>query len=63
MKDQPKKGKKKAKVALKDLDVGKVKGGMVEEDPKGGIIDDNRLAHKGPMVPLGDKLGGRFHKY
>jgi len=37
MKERPKKGKK-AKAAIKDLDVGKVKGGIAEEDPKGGII-------------------------
>jgi hypothetical protein len=39
-KRQKKGGKgKKGKIALKDLDVGKVKGGVEIEDPKGGLFD------------------------
>ncbi len=63
MKEKAKKGKK-PKVALKDLDVGKVKGGVAEEDPKGGIIDDNRPAPGGrsPLLPM-DKFRGGFSKH
>jgi hypothetical protein len=52
---------KKAKVVVKDLELSKVKGGVEEEDPKGGIIDDNRLMHKdqrGQTLPSALKIGG-----
>ncbi len=66
MKEKAKKGKK-AKVALKDLEVGKVKGGMAaEEDPKGGYLKakvPEVFGPRSPTAPLGNKFGGGFSKH
>ncbi len=67
MKEKAKKGKgKKAKVALKDLDVSKVKGGIEEEqDPKGGFlkVPMESIAHKHGGLPNFPKVGDvRFPK-
>ncbi len=53
MKKTEKKGRKgsKGKVVVKDLELGKVKGGIETEDPKGGAGYDAFL-----------KVDGQFHK-
>jgi hypothetical protein len=49
MERKEKKGKKgsKGKVALKDVEVSKVKGGVEAEDPKGGAAFDAFLKFEG----------------
>jgi hypothetical protein len=52
MNESTKKGKKKAKAIVKDLDVSKVQGGT-EEDPKGGTrIQDPPRPPGTPMPTL-----------